>query len=382
MSARTYEVAIEPLEPLLFGDNRSARPGFDHLQLDEDPSPLTLHGAIGRLIWDALGPEPFPAALGDREEDILMPAGKPAELRGVATRDPEERLWFPKPLHFRCRRLAHSGALFAADTLRPSAGWRTSVACDQGLPMLLYAKVLDDETDEPLLVSAHLLRECLTATAPRAPLQQHVRIPDEVFRRETRPGLAIDNATGLAREGLFFSRPYRRFAPPDPVTDSGALGWGFQAWFDAHGPLDGVASRVGFLGGDRRRAKFTFSELPQPAKPLQPVLDAVLAALPGSAGPLLYFLTPKIAGDPFDGPFGKPVAAAIGRARYASGWNNLRGEPRPLVALEPAGSVYFFEWPATIDADGRRRLVEEAWLASFGAGGAAGFGRALVGVWR
>jgi hypothetical protein len=73
------------------------------------------------------------------------------------------------------------------------------------------------------------------------------------------------------------------------------------------------------------------------------------------------------------------VAAVVGKPRFASGWNVLRRRPRELLALIPEGSIYFYEWPPDCD---RPALVRERWLAPVGGpGAAAGFGRALVGVW-
>ncbi len=73
-----YEVRIEPLEPLLFGDNRSARAGIDHLQRDQNPSPLTLHGAIGRFLAGR-SKDDWPAGLlGDEQADILNPRSEVA----------------------------------------------------------------------------------------------------------------------------------------------------------------------------------------------------------------------------------------------------------------------------------------------------------------
>jgi len=103
---KTLEIRIDPLDPLLFGDNRSARAGEDHGQLDQDPSPTTFYGAVGARIASELG------ALGrgsewSRAEPVLGPftqeldagARDRSQLLGIAYRDPEGELWFPKPAH-------------------------------------------------------------------------------------------------------------------------------------------------------------------------------------------------------------------------------------------------------------------------------------------
>ncbi len=79
-----------------------------------------------------------------------------------------------------------------------------------------------------------------------------------------------------------------------------------------------------------------------------------------------------------------PVAAALGKPLYASGWDVRKNRPRPLRALVPAGSVYFFEWPAGAPpGPARGELVRRLWLHPLREEGkAAGFGRCLPGIWR
>src|SRR5215213_5704121 len=100
----TLQVSLEPVDPMLFGDNRSARAGEDHLLADQDPSPATLYGAIGARIafqlgargrgsWDKAEP-----VLGKFETDLGKGSTKRAELCGYAAADTQGRLWFPRPL--------------------------------------------------------------------------------------------------------------------------------------------------------------------------------------------------------------------------------------------------------------------------------------------
>jgi hypothetical protein len=68
-----------------------------------------------------------------------------------------------------------------------------------------------------------------------------------------------------------------------------------------------------------------------------------------------------------------------------SGWAAAAAEPgpRPLLALLPAGSVFFFKWQDDEqDPELRSAWLREHWLAPLSPEyAAAGFGRILTGVW-
>lgn len=368
---------IEPLEPLLFGDNRPARAGLDHLQADQDPSPLTVYGAIGRLLAgddDSPWPE---SLLGPFQDDVLHPSAPVAELLGWCLEDAAGGPLFPRPLHLRCRR-RWGGGLATLAPLAPEGlgGARTSA----GSPSLALADDEQDEHEGGVWLDEDALAEALTGGTPRAGLYPG----DEVYRAEPRPGIAIDNDRGTVIEGYFFTRPYRRLRPAelDPARTSGP---GIRAWFRTLEPpaAPPEGRSLGFLGGDRRRARFEPVEsLGGRAEIFAALRRRIERAAPASRGLLLYLLTPAVAeGEPLPRPkgLGPPVAAAVGKPRWTSGWNVRQRRPRELVALIPEGSVLFFEWPEGAD---RAELVRERWLAPVGeAGAAAGFGRSLVGVW-
>lgn len=382
-----YSATIEPIGPVLFGDNRSARAGVDHLQFDQDPSPLTLHAAVAKFIWDMSGSAAFPAALGEWVDDILERGTKSvAELLGIAFREPTGKLWFPKPLHFRCRKGAGRAAKFwSEDLLSPSVSdgkWKTSCA----LESILDAQPLSDETEEPLLISEHYLGRALAGEVPRGkPLDNQARQMCDVFRSDMRPGIVIQNATGQTEEGMLFSRPYRRFSPASVRSTSNALGWGFAAWIATPGRVDQCGPGLGYLGGDRRRARFHLEPVSSSEDVLAPLRNDVLSKVGDSSGFIAYLLTPRIieADSPWPEVDGaKPIAAATGRTQFTSGWNTKKHEPRRLLAVEPAGSVYFFSWPDGANEETRRRIVKDYWLSALGRGAEAGFGRILLGVWR
>ncbi len=386
--ANTYSAALEPVDPILFGDSRSARAGLDHLQLDQDPSPLTLHAAVAKFIWDASRSPQFPSALGDQVDDILQPGtASVAELLGFAYREAGGALWFPKPLHFRCSREVRKGErprFFSHDLLSPSERLDNSTSSCP-LERVLLGPALAQEAQEPLLIAEARLAQVLTGSIRQESLDGSARPLSDVFLPEMRPGIVIQNATGRTEEGMFFSRPYRRFGPATVEYQGSALGWGFAGWMATPGALTHLGPNLGFLGGDRRRVRIQLEALSSRGDVLASLREGVLQHAGRSRGFLLYLLTPRIvdAVTPWPAVNGvRPIAAATGKPQFVSGWNTKLHQPRPLVALEPAGSVYFFRWPDGAGEEGRKRVVEEQWLSAVGSGGAAGFGRVLVGVWK
>lgn len=391
------EVQIDPVDPMLFGDNRSARAGEDHALGDQDPSPATLYGAVGGRIAAVLGArgeagwEPAREVLGAFRAALNGGSPERSELLGYALRGRDGQLWFPRPLTLRVE--AVGPRRFALPGLRPAGEEAPDLA---SVP---YARPLatadpagpepDKEVEELLLVSEPLLAQLLTGAfpAPRKALDGRVISPLELYQPELRPGLAMDNRTGTAVAGRLFSRPYRRFRTGVDPAGAGFTTAGFTAWYQVL-ELGGLSpaglSGVGFLGGDRRRARFAFQHLE--GEVLGSLRERVLAAAAEARGFLLYLLTPAVV--PAGGLtlLGRPpLAAALGRPGQVSGWTAWARaqQPRPLRTLAPAGSVLFFPWGDGEGTEERRRRLAELWLQPLDEDYRnAGFGRVLPGVWR
>jgi CRISPR type III-B/RAMP module-associated protein Cmr3 len=376
-----YEVRIEPLDPLLFGDNRSARAGFDHLLRDQDPSPLTLHGAIGRYLQRCNGGTWPGELLGEWQSDVLAPRRRIAELRGFCLHGPGGGRFFPCPRHLRCtfREGLRDAKPRPADLLVPREQDRSRSSSPW--PRLLLseeAEPLADEIEEELVLSESGLADVLCGEMPA-----EAGLPAALFRSEPRPGMAMDNDAGTAIEGRFFTRPYRRFQPA--VGGPGAAPAGLTAWLEtlATVKLD-LSDGVGFLGGDRRRARFAIGRCEEPLESLREQVAEAAGESP-SRGFLLALLTPAVETGAAVVAAGMPaVAAALGRPVYGSGWDVEAGQPREIRSLVPAGSVYFFDWPADAPpGPARAGLIRRLWLCPLHSRGAAvGFGRCLPGIWR
>ncbi len=391
------EVRIEPLEPMLFGDNRSARAGEDHALADQDPSPATLYGAVGGRIAAALGARPrtdrwAPAepVLGELATSLDEENEKQSQLLGYTLCDAGGETWFPRPLHLRVRRFGD--CLDPLDLLAPRSPEPGTVTSLGPLARLAPAPgsragYKKDEAEEPLWIDEALLRVCLTGG--KVPDSARAVDSERFFRQEQRVGLTLSNKTNAAVESKLFGRPYRRFTGRVSPDEPGWSSAGFRAWFEVLRLGEGEPecwSGEGFLGGDRGRARFAFES--GGGEPLAGLREAVLAAGDDekSTGFLTYLLTPAVAEPGWPHREGRPpVAVATGKPGYASGWNAVArpSGPRPIRVLVPAGSVFFYEWPPGTDAEARRRLLADLWLTPLNrAFGAAGFGRVLPGVWR
>ena len=342
-----YEIRIAPIDPMLFGDNRSARAGFDHLLRDQDPSPLTLFGAIGRYLQRCNNGNWPGELLGEWQNDVFDPQQRIAELLGFCLHGPGGGRFFPSPRHLRCV-LRHEKPR-PADLLVPREQDRSRSSSPW--PRLLLPEddpALADELEEELVLSESGLGDVLCGEVPPA-----AELPATLFRSEPRPGIAVDNDSGTVIEGQFFTRPYRRFQPA--VRGAGATPAGFVAWFEtiATVKLD-LWDKLGFLGGDRRRARFEIDRCEEPLGDLREQVAEAAGHSGGhrgdqtaSRGFFLTLLTPAVQTEARIQVAGMPaVAAALGRPVYSSGWDVEAQKPREIQALVPAGSVYFFDWPA------------------------------------
>lgn len=381
-------VRLEALDPILFGENRAARAGEDHALRDQDPSPLTVYGAVGARVaaaYGVSGPRDWPEVepvLGPFRKQPGVYDAESFALAGYAWSDASSEPWFPAPRHVRFR----GGRLQPVrpfDALRPaelpegafsSAGGRWRLAADADP---------EDEAEGAFSVDRWLLERVLAGAALGTRSEGVAEAGKAVYRPEGRVGLAIDNRSGVAVEGRLFSRPYRRF---EAVVDRRAGGWraaGLMAWVSVRG-LAGRSvdelSGVGFLGGDRGRAELRFSE----GAPLGDLRAAVEGAVAGSEGFFLYLLTPALAESAWPEIDGvAPLVTAVGRPRWVSGWNVAANRPRVSRVLVPEGSVAFYRWPeACGEEEARRKLVGRWWLGAVAREFSnEGFGRVLVGVW-
>ena len=193
--------------------------------------------------------------------------------------------------------------------------------------------------------------------------------PDKIYQAEIRLGLGMDNRKNRVREGILFSRPYRRFASDIQLDNSEWHSASITAYFQTCKALSEAhlnKSRLAFLGGDRSRAIISFKEETE-EKPLTDLKEEVKKNIPGSKGFFCYLLTPavKAAGWPqIDGK--SPLSAATGKPMTISGWNTVRSNshPRPALPLIPAGSVLFYEWNSRMKRRVKSWSIVSGWSPS------------------
>jgi CRISPR type III-B/RAMP module-associated protein Cmr3 len=401
------QVRLEPVEPLLFGDSRSARIGEDHALADQDPTPPTFYGAIGARLAGELDARDE-ASWGETAKEVLGPfrpgletgpdSPDTAQLLGYALTDAQGRRWYPKPHHVPVEQIG--GRRFALEPWRPVNAVEEEATKETiltSLPQSLsrLAPTQDpgrrvEEVEAPLWVEEGLLSQILAASTEvqEEDWDHGAQEAESFYRKENRLGLEISNLTHGAVAGRLFSRPYRRFLGETSLDGCWGSA-GYTAWYrllDLAGRKPESWDGSGFLGGDRSRAKMSFEKSVDP--PLAHVLEEVLAAAGDSRGFLVYLLTPAAVRNREIPGFGsrRPCGAGLGRPYRLSGWRGAASSPGPraLRTVLPAGSVLFFRWGnGEPDAASRQQLLRNGWLEALDPGLAAtGLGRVLLGVWR
>jgi CRISPR-associated protein Cmr3 len=215
---------------------------------------------------------------------------------------------------------------------------------------------------------------------------------------EQRTHVGIQPASGTADEGMLFQTRglefRRRSADRGDVVRLGmALGLA-----NARQPL---SDQIAPLGGERRLARWHTA----PADERLPGMPAeLLNTIARAGGCRVILLTPAFfAGgfrptwlcEPRHGVTPRLVAAAVGRAQVASGWDYARPGPKPSRRLAPAGSVFFLALDG--DRDALRAWVVHHWLHCVSDDATAaeqaqgihpaqhrrdGFGLAVIGAWN
>jgi CRISPR-associated protein Cmr3 len=200
----------------------------------------------------------------------------------------------------------------------------------------------------------YLTHDQVSATHPGIAREQDLAV------RESRTGIDYNDETGAVWEGLLYEAEYVR--PKEGVgldvemTDDLVAAW----------PASGVMT----LGGDVRVASYRKVDQPPAAMP---------RALNGKRFKVC-FATPAYfkggwqpAGGDWTALLGAGVTcagAAIGRPLTVGGYDLARDKHKPSRRYVPAGSVYYFEGPASLpDA-----------ITEWGA--AIGFGYYLTGGWK
>lgn len=183
---------------------------------------------------------------------------------------------------------------------------------------------VSEKPDKEVLVAESGLRKYLAGELKKIASTQG----DDLFKKESRFGVAVDSQRQCYREGQLFQIEYVR---PKAEVGLSVLVDGLEDW-----PVEGFLA----LGGDARAALY------RQAAPLPPLPTEI----PGQQFKV-YFTTPAYLQNGwqpanwapyFDGPV-TLVAAALGRPAMIGGWDLVKRWPKPLRRYVPAGSVFYFQ---------------------------------------
>lgn len=338
--------------------------GFTTVKSAFPPYMTTLQGAIRTaLAWER-GWRPghsarWPALLGGSDD-----------LGGLCLRGPylffedrEGQPFFPMPLVL----LEKAGNFIRLVPGEP-------VECDLGrLRLPKPAGTLEGaKLPEHRYLSLSGLVDVLNGGVPG---RDEVKCTSELWAEEPRVGLARDNITRTAREGMLYSVTHVR---PDPRVRLVVFVAGVP------GDWDVVSRRVSTLGGEGRLAEIEVQNVDDPfwflprAPDLSPGPDGILRFTVTLITPGYYAHStlPEVIRKGPPGVPGRCVSACLGKVERVGGWDLANGQPRPLVPLLPAGSTWFYEAEAA-DLEAVRALHSSC----LGDKAAYGFGQVLIGRW-
>lgn len=347
---------IEPVDVWLFRDGRPFSAGSDHrAQSLFPPYPSVMQGVIRSHHLVIQG-------IDLRNQQVIAEAvGTVTDYRDLRLRGPfiarrkDEHIarYFPAPADAAQR----DGQLYP---LAPQDKKPTGILTSAPTKLLLW----DDEEPEKRkgeqwLSEAELLNYLGGGPATPTPA-------DELFQREGRFGIGLDDITRTTRQekggGLLYEVEFIR--PCENVGLEVEVE-GLEGW-----PTAGVMR----MGGEGRAGRFEPSNSPAwPAMPHSlPDRFKVYFAAP------TYFADgwrPRNWGDFFQGKIDL-VAAAVGRYQSIGGFDWARNYHKPARRYVPAGSVYFFECQG--QASVKPGLVNSAITD---AGAEIGFGQIIIGRW-
>lgn len=337
--SRRHGLWLDPLDVLFFRDGRpfgpSTRAGGGL------PMPQTLWGAVvtallsrqrvnfGDLAGELKRQHDFAAALASIAGDLRW-IGE-LSLRGpwlarkeanAGTSEAPPNILFPVPATLRQTKKA-SGQCITLRPLandRPLPGWVTSGPHNTSRP--LWARVEGAMEPAKGFLSQAAMRSFLTGEAISA---DDLWAADKLFHSDERTGIEIDADRLTAAKSRIYGARFLSLADgvafyaevvlPDAVPPGALAGLDMLAW-----------------GGEGRRVRV--EQVPPQTQdqspPEKPMLVLTTPALFDDGW------RPKCLGD-------SVVAAAVPERLPVSGWDLVRGGPKPNRFAAPAGSVYFLD---------------------------------------
>jgi CRISPR-associated protein Cmr3 len=333
-----------------------------------------LQGAVRTMLAVRRGWRPdrgeFPHELGNERSAGNLRFTGPFILERNKWLKREEWL-YPAPLVLFGRK--KSDREWEVTRLKPGA----PVECDLGKDV--YLPAVERRIDGGDLLEVWLTKnEMETVLAGNIP--RNMKTSSELWGEEARVGIARDRATGTAKDRHLYSLTHVR-----PTRDLHiAVG------------VDGIPPEwhpsgtfTLPLGGEGRFAAVEVEEgkLPLPRMPeLKPGRDGLLRFTVSLLTPAKWEDESGLEGHGRTehvirhGPEGIPgtcVSAVIGRLLQIGGWDRKNNKPRPVLPYVPAGSIWFYEAPASALPD-----VAALHGGFVGLGREFGFGQIVIGIWH
>lgn len=378
---------IEPTEPLLFRTGRPFDAGESNFAESLfPPSPETLQGAVRAAIATHWKPN---LSLAEAFEDtdltnLIGVYDKYQRFRvanialGRRKVSQQVELLYPMPAHI----LQEEDGNKRQVRLRPhKAEQSIQTNLPDGMQLLYPNQTLTDLNGKLEPMKGWLTEQGLhTALWTNKDIAKDDIIHDnEIFTRELRMGLGMNNQKKTTEEGLLYSVemirmnhkmnwPYTygfvvdiRLATSADTksTAPGNYIEGEEAQKELHLPDCAWIT----LGGERRAAYF---EVMKPALATQTITASLQ-----KTGTLLYLASPAA----FDGSWkpkqwpqtsAKLIAAAIPRYQPVGGWllnpGNSGGKNKSVRRCVPTGSVYFFDAPVSLN----QPLTDHGWQIGYG----------------
>ena len=376
---------VQPLDVLMIRGNKSFGGDGQHGEAVMPPWPSLFAGAFrsavlgkdaGQLASFAHADDRLAgkmgAVLGSRDEPgsfainwlSLAMLGAEAGVPQAIVPLPADLVAFDVP---------RAGTLVSLQPTAASAGCMTSGE----LPLVAHLRIARQAKPQ----AGRWLDAAGLAAHLRGELPARTLSSADLFKRETRLGIALDGGSRTAADGALYT------------SEAIALGQTVGFLVGCEGD-DGQLPKSGHLrlGGDGKGASYHTMSFAAPVVPRQEIAASrrfrIILATPGvfADGWLPEGVTHRGSGDyrlQGDGFSARLACAAVPRFDTISGWDLARQQPKTAQRVAPAGSVYWFD-----DFAG-----DVGKLAEWVAGGlwgdnpdrqrrAEGFNRAWLGLWR